>query len=45
MEPLEVAVEIFGCDATIAPQECLETFMATVHRLDMEVASDTLTSR
>ena len=34
MEPLEVAAEVFGSDATIATQESLEALMAAVHRLD-----------
>ena len=45
MEPFEVAVEIFGCDAAIASEECFEALMAAVHRLDVQVAPDTLPSR
>ena len=36
MEPLEVAAEVFGSDATIAAQESLEALMAAVHRLDVQ---------
>ena len=45
MEPLEVAVEVFGSEATIAAQESLEAFMAAVHRLDVQFTPDPLTGR
>ena len=45
MEPLEVAAEVFGSDATIAPQESLEALMAAVHRLDVQFTPDPLTGR
>ena len=45
MEPLEVAAEVFGSDATIAAQESLEALMAAVHRLDVQFTPDPLTGR
>src|SRR5512147_2741680 len=45
MEPLEVAVEVFGSDAPIAAQESLEALMAAVHRLDVQLTPDPLTCR
>src|SRR5512147_2172086 len=45
MEPLEVAAEVFGSEATIAAQESLEALMAAVHRLDVQFTPDPLTGR
>ena len=45
MEPLEVAVEVFGSDAPIAAEESLEALMAAVHRLDVQFTPDPLTGR
>src|SRR5512144_796167 len=45
MEPLEVAVEVFGSDAPIAAEESLEALMTAVHRLDVQLTPDPLTCR
>ena len=43
MKPLEVAVEVFGGDATVAAQEVLEALMAAVDGLDVPCTPNMLT--
>ena len=38
MKPLQVVVEIFCCDATVAAQEILQLAVAAVDRLNMKGA-------
>jgi hypothetical protein len=45
MKPSEVAVEILGGDAAMATQEGFEPLVAAVDSLNMQFASDALTSR
>ena len=42
---MEVIIEVLGGDAAMDAQEALESFMAVVDGLDVEVATDVLTGR